>query len=318
MIEPTRQATFSPERSKLTLDGILESSESMLDIVLRESSTVLLKINSEVPAVVGTDTSPIVPLSKSSPSQSSKKLQPPSKAGVKSTLGGPKEKHKRLKKVVMINRRRRRPAKHGLSSDEEEEDGTSGSEVEGHCLSRSSSEDSLVLLSESIGEDDLEMLESFSDASSSDDSDSVQSASSRSSQQSALTPPPSKKDRDSSPLLLSSTKARRKIVLAANFDFPSQPPTKEVEDASNKSQIPTLKLESSARGMKKDVVAVFPSADDDLLLNLVEETRQADAVHTVCSLVASDSNLICLKMFAEWLQSYPVVIATCAQVCIKY
>lgn len=79
-------------------------------------------------------------------------------------------------------------------------------------------------------------------------------------------------------------KGRRQIVLAANFSTSQTSPVKE-----------STQLKSEAANEKK-----------------LDEMSKA--VNKVCDLLVQEDCLIMIKIFSDWLQTYPAVIATCAQV----
>lgn len=76
-------------------------------------------------------------------------------------------------------------------------------------------------------------------------------------------------------------KGRRQIVLAANFS-PSQ--VGQVKE--------TTQVKSNERN----------------------EEEMLKAVHIVCNILVQENCLVMMKIFSDWLQTYPAVIATCAQV----
>lgn len=76
-------------------------------------------------------------------------------------------------------------------------------------------------------------------------------------------------------------KGRRQIVLAANF---------------SSSQIGQVKDTAQLKSDEKN------------------EEEMCKAVHKVCDLLVQEDCLVMMKIFSDWLQTYPAVIATCAQV----
>ena len=221
------------------------------------------------------------------------------------------KKHQRKKKLYKImNLRRRRRSNQDLSSSDEEgsesEDVTDGKK----CGGRSSSEDSLSTLSESMEEDDFDLMESLSESSYSSASDSEAAVSSRHPEPSTpLDTNLAPEDARSSPKQKVAG-GKRQIVLAANFN----PPT------LNQEKPPKTPPQHTATSQKPIGAPVIPAvsaiAGDDTTLfhQLVEKTRLQSAVHMVCKVVAEENYLLVLKVFADWLQSYPVVVATCGQV----
>ena len=239
----------------------------------------------------------------------------PQRAPAKQNVSKKGGKKQRLRQ--MMNSRRRKKSSHkDSSSSEEEETESSGSENEhggdasgGSTLSRSSSGASLSVLSESLGEDDLEMLESLSE--SGDSSDEENSA-----VQTTLVP---QQNPSPSFTLKSENRARpvgsnKRTVLAANFTFPS------INEGNPQSTSNSMRVNPSRPSLSPHILQLQDEhtgklyCEDILLQQLFDETRFQSAVHLVCSIAAEESYLMILKVFADWLQSYPVVIATCGQV----
>lgn len=236
-----------------------------------------------------------------------------------------KQKKKQKLHKLLHHRRRRRPGKSGSSSEEE----TSENEVEEGSVSRSSSEDSLSALSECLGEDDLDMMESLSESSCSTSDEEDENLSKEGTKQDKPTivdrmvslqptvkPPLSHRLQPGSPNTAHKQRSpgsRRKIVLAATFNPP----------ASQEHLIPSHHLTQQAASSLRTLDKVrtgtteCDSQGDVLLQQLMEDTRYQSAVHYVCTLAAEDSYLMALKMFADWLMSYPVVVATCGQVSLS-
>lgn len=79
-------------------------------------------------------------------------------------------------------------------------------------------------------------------------------------------------------------KGRRQIVLAANF---------------SSSQVTQVKETAQTKPMGQ---------------NEKSKEEMCKAVHKVCDLLVQEDCLVMIKMFSDWLQTYPSVIATCAQV----
>lgn len=80
-------------------------------------------------------------------------------------------------------------------------------------------------------------------------------------------------------------KGRRQIVLAANFTTSQTTQVKETN----------TQLKSEVANEK----------------NMEEMCK---ALHEVCDLLVQEDCLVMIKVFSDWLQTYPAVIATCAQV----
>ena len=76
-------------------------------------------------------------------------------------------------------------------------------------------------------------------------------------------------------------KGRRQIVLAANF---------------SPSQVGQMKEPTQVKSNERN------------------EEEMLKAVHKVCNILVQEDCLVMMKIFSDWLQTYPAVIATCAQV----
>ena len=92
---------------------------------------------------------------------------------------------------------------------------------------------------------------------------------------------------DSSKALTSSPfqKGRRQIVLAANFTMERSPQTSLKETSQLQSEVATGKNEEFSQ-----------------------------AVHNLCNILLQEDCFLIMKVFSDWLQAYPAVIATCSQV----
>lgn len=241
----------------------------------------------------------------------------------------------------IVDRRRRRKTAGGperLSSEESSEDEGEAANGSGG-LSKSSSEDSLSTLSGSTSGEDIDLLDTLSDSSYSSEEDKAHSTA----QVKPLETSPSKNSSQAPPTPSSlgeptpspRQRPRRNIVLAANFSSTS--PVQTSPDVSEAKAKPSAssQMPGSSRGVRrysdrnrsarasdsaaKSSASVPPvstaSGLDASLECLLSETEFQSAVHSACSLSAEDSYLMAIGMFADWLQSYPVITATCGQVC---
>lgn len=220
-----------------------------------------------------------------------------SKADVKPATaleGSPaKKKHR-----VVDRRRTRKVGGEREKLDEEEgEESDSDGDLDGSI--GGSSNGSLSVLSEDLGEDDLELLDSLSDSSTSepeeDDSD----------KKPETVEAPSSGDTPTDPatgVAPGKKTGRRQIILAANF---TMPPAIAPHDSGGR--VKGSAFPSPAQGQPS------PKADRQLG-ELVKNTAIQTSVYTACSLVAEESGLMALRVFIYWLQSYPIIIATCTQV----
>ena len=230
-------------------------------------------------------------------------------------LGGSMVKEKKRK--VVDRRRRGGGGREMKGEEEEEEEGDSGSDSDGSISG--SSDGSLSVLSEDLGEDDLELLDSLSDSSSSEPEEEKEGEGKKEGKEkegievvggttsadvsaTGLLPEPVKKT------------GKRRIVLAANFTMPpsspgSKPKSDNVVDrgeVKSHTGLPTPLLPSPS-------VDWLPKSDSQLV-ELMQSTDVQGSVYTACCLVAEESSLMALRVFVYWLQSYPIIIATCTQV----
>lgn len=322
----------------------IEHCDSMMDVLVRhkvdisefDTSPVSLTQGSKVKASIGVNTtveastkqSKTIPQRKSNTHKHNKKSKP----------------QKRLPKVV--NRRRRRRQTNSDSSSEENESCSSDSDSD---TGSATSEENLSVLNETLGEDELEMLDSLSDSSSSCD-ESNPPVKGKSVEQS---PPQQSSQKSSHPSHTSSPSAKqqkgskRQIVLAASFNLAPSPHSEKKLESPLSSQVSAetgaklnqelastpedLKVSSDMSketgqsgflGVRKPRAATSISthpntatgSDAPSLNELIEETKYESLLHTVCCLATEESSLLSLRVFMEWLQSYPIVVAACSQV----
>jgi len=98
---------------------------------------------------------------------------------------------------------------------------------------------------------------------------------------------------DTSKTLTSSPfqKGRRQIILAANFSMDQSPQTSH----SNLKETSQLQSETT--------------------VGKSEEFSQA--IHNLCNTLLQEDSFLIMKVFSDWLQAYPAVIATCSQVSLQ-
>ncbi|XP_064391168.1 nonsense-mediated mRNA decay factor SMG5-like isoform X3 [Halichondria panicea] len=215
------------------------------------------------------------------------------------------KKKKRLRKVLTRRRRRRGGDKN--DSSEEECEVLSSSDDE----STASDDDTLSMdLSNTLGEDDLEMLERLSDCSSSEDEGTKDKLPSL-----EKTPPNTSQPLAAGGMSPASVqkKAKRQIILAANF---SNAPRPKLEEAKTESELPHTasgSLVPSSHAIDSSVKQDPTTSVDNGLLYLMEKTGHQSIVYSVCCLVAEESYLMSLRVFMEWVQSYPIAVATSTQ-----
>ena len=71
--------------------------------------------------------------------------------------------------------------------------------------------------------------------------------------------------------------------------------------------------------MDNSPVVTKPSAIEDTtqlldIMQLFSDTQQQDIVYKACLLASGEGYLSCIKVFADWLESYPAVLATYGKV----
>ena len=227
------------------------------------------------------------------------------------------------KKHLIVDRRRKRKDHHRLpSSEEEEEEGGRVGAIDGSSSGESGDSDKTLSLPDSLGEDDLDLLNALSDpstASSSseedcrDDNGSGEQESSSSSETLTL---PVSGTKDLSAASSDGTKkgggSRRQIILAANF---SMAPNSNQEAGAAKKRSSTPKNLPENKSPSSPVVSApllgSSGRDEGQFVDLVKETDYQAAVYTVCSLLEHEKTLMALRVFVQWLTSFPIVFATC-------
>ena len=330
------------------IEQTIEQGESMIDVLLRNkvdvsdfstNSTALAQGSSRSKVKAPTAIDTLITKKGKSPPQRKNDAHKHHKESKKI----PK---KRLPKVV--NRRRRRRRDDSDSSSEEYESCSSDSDAKS-----ATSDESLSLLTETLGEDDLEMLDSLSDSSSSCEENTASPVKGQTTSPNQSPPKSSLTASSKDPLFTGSPSSkqhkggRRQIVLAASFNLaPSTQTEKKMETSQmNTSQTETKsgqKVVSAIEDLRissdktKETgkppffeaaqppasVATGPLSHVDTaavsgalsLQELMEKTNYQSLLHTVCCLVAEESSLMSLRVFMEWLQSYPIVVAACSQV----
>ncbi len=219
----------------------------------------------------------------------------------------------KVKKLKIIDRRRRRVGG-GAQMPSSEEDSESDDDSPGSIGGELSSDEDLSLISDTLGEDDLELLDSLSDSSFSDEAEEEEQEEEEQGEKlkSAVSVDKSNVFGHAS----SKKVGKRQIILAANFNMPagtdrSLNPEHKPGKATGGDDI------SSGLGSTKHLSS-FPEAHppinlakDSQLQELTKSTVFQTAVYIACCLVAEESSLMALRVFTHWLQSYPIIIATC-------
>lgn len=223
------------------------------------------------------------------------------------------------KKHKIVDRRRRTRRRGGdrerLGSDEDE----SGSDSDLDGSIGGSSSGSLSVLSDDLGEDDLELLDGLSDSSSPEPDDErdekpplEETAGEALSGATTTTTTALAATGEKSPV----KRGKRQIILAANFSMPPSPPhrPKPTSTSGTTSEVKGRTGHPSPL-LPSPLTQELPSSrTDSQLEDLLKSTQVQTSVYTACSLVAEESSLMALRVFVYWLQSYPIIIATCTQV----
>ena len=224
-------------------------------------------------------------------------------------------------------RRRRRRRRTGLSSDSSDE------EEEEESSSEGSSGSPVPVEALQLGEDEEEELNrmgslSVSSGDSSDDAGEDTPHIRTSLPQQSPTSVPSSSPSSSAQGGPSQSRGRRQILLAANFSkmvsatvqSSSETLTSSTTVISESSGLRShdkshdLPLESHVRSHDQPLESHDRSHDDLLLAQLYQETEHHAAVHLACAAITRCHLLGGIKIFTDWLQCYPTVIATYAKV----
>lgn len=321
--------------------------ESMIDVLLRNKVDVSALITGSTAMVEESSKSKVRTSTAVEMSSKKQGKTPPQRKN--DTYKHRKESKKLPKKRLpnVVNRRRRKRRDDSDSSSEE----SCGSDSDTRSAT---SDESLAMLTEILGEDELEMLDSLSDSSSSCDESTAstvkgqtvkQSSPNQSPPKSALSAPSRDHSFTGSPSAKQHKGGRRQIVLAASFNLAPSPQsekkieTSQVDVSQTKTKSGDQKVVSTVEDMRissdrtketgkplffgvaqlNGSMATGPlshidTATESSLAELMEKTHYQSLLHTVCCLVAEESSLMSLRVFMEWLQSYPIVVAACSQV----
>lgn len=246
----------------------------------------------------------------------------------------------------VVDRRRRRGQRLSSGSSEEsegEERGRSGD---------SSSDSSLSMPSDGESGEDIQVLESLSDSSASEDERPPQptlpppqpqqrkSFQGGSTNQITSSPGPShlvsvtnqasRQDTNgtsSTPATdsgkpLASQRGRRQIVLAASFNLaPSSSSAVDDPSHASASDISNTARITSSDASLAQAMTIGDSCDagdagedgDRLLKEVYCDAVESSCVHTACSILAEDTYLTPIKVFADWLQTYSIVLASASK-----
>lgn len=232
--------------------------------------------------------------------------------------------NKQRTRKVVDRRRRRKGGDENPSSEEESNSDSDDSVSNSGSLGRLSSDENLSVLLEDLGEDDLELLDSLSESSSSEPEEEV--GDNMPGIQKIGKSPSS--ETNSSPTRRA---GRRHIILAANFSMPPSSshqgtggggggaPEKSKPVATSEKIISGLgRTYPPSPPLPAPTITQSPGSNyckaDSQLGELMKSTVFQTAVYTACRLVAEESSLMALRVFIYWLQSYPIIIATCTQV----
>ncbi len=230
---------------------------------------------------------------------------------------------KRVNQVIDRRRRRGQRLSNG-SSDSEGEEGVGR-------IGDSSSNSSLSMPSDGESGEDIQVLESLSDSSGSDDERLQPPPQQRNSHQissRATTNQASKQetmtmatDSTSSNPAAENGKprasGRRQIVLAASFNL-APPSSSDPSLASDGNHNPASRASTDSPSQAQAKPEVVGDAGDGgdvgdsgdrLLKEVYSDAVKCSCVHTACSILAEDSYLTLIKIFADWLHTYSIVLA---------
>jgi len=236
---------------------------------------------------------------------------------------------------LIVDRRRRHKGNHRhhipSSEDEESLGGTNDSSFSDDS-DLSDDSNRTFSLPDNLGEDDLDLLNTLSDCNSisssseednarGDESDTARARAgienSSSSETRLLLSSASENSSEASlkPLKRSGGSGRRQIILAANFSMRNN--ADQTMAAATEGPKASKKIAGKASVDSSSASAPSLSAgggDEGQFAELVKETDQQAAVHAACSLLVHEKSLMALRLFVQWLSSYPIVFATCTQV----
>ena len=259
---------------------------------------------------------------------------------ISTTTTGAVARKRTNQKVVDRRRRRGRRLSSGSSEESEGEEGERGRSRD------SSSDSSLSMPSDGESGEDIQVLESLSDSSASEDEqrtlrppqpqqrNSIQGGSQAVTNQIASSPgsshlvgvtnQASRQDTNSTsftPTIDSgkaSQRGRRQIVLAASFNLAPSSSSAAVDDAPASDVSNTAKITSSNEASLAQASIAGDSCDagedgDRLLKEVYCDAVESSCVHTACSILAEDAYLTNIKVFADWLQAYSIVLASASK-----
>ena len=277
-------APVSAEPTETEIMDSLERGKNIINFLLEQGISVF--------ATPATEPEP-----KAEQSQKSEKKENPlsTSIGMSESISASKK-----KKVKMVDRRRRRGGPGRVSS---EDDSDSDSDSNG-SLGRVSSDEDLSVLSDDL--DDLDLLESLSESSSSDSEEEEEA------KPSLLGASPSVSTTDATKGNLKKP-GKRQFILAVNFPSASPQSAKSHDGVAGGQGQVAPPTHSSRHPIAQSQSHDKIEADSQLEL-LLQSTSFQSAVHIACSIAAEDNSLMALRLFTYWLQSYPIIIATCTQV----
>ncbi len=280
------------------VEKIIESEVTMVQLLMQEESSNKTTPTKSLPGGTKKASPKYTPTS----SETGKDLR----RSHKKKASAERKAERRKNAFKLMNRRRRQRGRGGTSSSDEDD---TGSDPQG-----SSSEDSTPALGGQLGEDvDLLMMESLSDSSSQSSDEEVNKPLPTATK--SLVPSPG-------------TKGRRRIVLAANFSMPPETgsdssnldpipnpvpdPTRQKPRSSKEPQNKVSKTRNT--GLSVDSSHVSDPALEAELRSLSISTAYQERVHKACDISSKENYLCCVKVFADWLQSYPAVLAAYGKV----
>lgn len=287
-------------KQELSIEDIIESEKSMVQLLLENERVGSVTLSLTTPPTCTSGSTSEKAEEKTNDSSLQKKPFSKSRKAVARIKA-----EKRKKALKVVNRRRRQRRKGGGATSSSDEDGSSDSVSGGEGGVSLSDNDSTM---EQLGEDiDLLMIDSLSE-SSNDERDDVNDGD-RSSLVSKQSPPINRTS--------TGTKGRRNIVIAANFS--NQVSSGSSNPSTNPSLVPNPSQSSSSslgdsQPKSHNTSAVSTTDDDHTLRSLQLSTQYQEVVSKACEIVSKEKYMQCVKVFADWLVSYPSVLASCGHV----
>ena len=317
-------ASMTKSSRQSTIEDTIESEQTMIQLLSSEDIVGHGSQDGQAPSTNNNTNSGKKATTKESTLPSKKSSEGSSKPRAK-RRGAELKAEKRRKALEYMNRRRRQHKRGGDSCSDEDRDSD-------NSYTSSGSTSGSVSSIEQLGEDiDLSLIESLSDTSSNSGLDEpvIKPVIKKPLDHQLLTEPV--------PVQPSGTaKGRKNIKLAANFSMlpetsssvqstvgnpntsstviPTQgtrshstPNSCQPDDNSSTGKPPLTN--SSAHLINPEAVLL-----EQRLNTLTLSTRHQEIVHQACQIASKEDYLCCVKVFGDWLQSFPAVLASCGKV----